>query len=52
MYASGLQYLDKLQDAQMGELAGIMSDKTSSGTYWYWDKSADDAIYAQLLIER
>jgi hypothetical protein len=29
-----------------------MSDKTSSGTYWYWDKSADDAIYAQLLIER
>jgi hypothetical protein len=52
MYALGLQYMDKLEDTQMRELASIMVDKDPLGTYWYWDKSADDAIYAQLLIER
>jgi alpha-2-macroglobulin len=51
MYAYGLQYLGKIPDELLWELARVMAQKDPT-TYWYWDASADQAIYARLLLER
>jgi hypothetical protein len=46
MYSLGLQYLGKLQDGQLADLTKVMMDKNNTNSYWYWDMSADKAIYA------
>ena len=51
MYVRGLQYLGKVPDDLLLELAKAMDQKKTT-TYWYWDASADQAIYAGLLLDR
>lgn len=45
MYVRGLQYLGKVPEDLFRELTKTM-DKKELTTYWYWDASADEAIYA------
>ncbi len=49
MYHIGLSYLRKLDDTEKKNLEIRMNSRESE-TYWYWDNSADRAIYARLLI--
>jgi uncharacterized protein YfaS (alpha-2-macroglobulin family) len=51
MYVRGLQYLGKVPDDLLLELAKSMEEKKTT-TYWYWDASADLSIYASLLLDR
>ena len=49
IYHVGLSYLRKLDDTEKKNLELRMSSRNSE-SYWYWDDSADRAIYARLLI--
>ncbi len=49
MYQVGVGYLGKISDADMKNLE-IRMNSRSSESYWYWDDTADQAIYARLLI--
>ena len=49
MYHVGLSYLRKLDDTEKKNLELRMSSRNSE-SYWYWDDSADRAIYTRLLI--
>lgn len=51
MYVRGLQYLGKVGEPLFAELTRSMAQNNSSA-YWYWDESADQAIYANLLLDR
>lgn len=50
-YAYWLHYAWKYSDETHKQLTQIMSQDTKSD-YWYWDSSADKAIYASLLLDR
>lgn len=50
-YAYGLHYLKQYNDSVDKRLALLMNASENSD-YWYWDRGADTAIYAQLLIDR
>lgn len=50
MYHVGLASLGKLGDNEKKNLAIRLSSRDSE-SYWYWDDTADMAIYARLLIQ-
>ena len=52
MYALGLQYMGKLPEKDYQDLVRLMTVKSDTSSYWYWDVYADRSIYAQLLILR
>jgi hypothetical protein len=49
MYTLGLSYLGDLDTKTRSTLQSQMNSRNSS-SYWYWDDTADQAIYARLLI--
>ena len=49
-YAYGLHYLGQYSDTIDKRLVLLMNAPQDTD-YWYWDKGADDAIYAQLLLD-
>lgn len=50
-YAYGLHYLGNYSDTTNAELSLRMRPKKDED-YWYWDSTADKAIYASLLLDR
>jgi uncharacterized protein YfaS (alpha-2-macroglobulin family) len=50
IYSLGLSYLGKFDATAKKNLADRMSSRNSE-SYWYWDDTADQAIYARLLIQ-
>jgi uncharacterized protein YfaS (alpha-2-macroglobulin family) len=49
MYAFGLSHMNQLDTNTRSNLQSQMNSRNSS-SYWYWDDTADQAIYARLLI--
>ncbi len=52
MYAVWLQSLGKLPEADYQKIVTLMESWDDTSNYWYWDASADRAIYASLLMDR
>lgn len=50
MYSVGLASLGQLDAKIKQNLKSRMSSRNSE-TYWYWDDTADQAIYARLLVD-
>jgi alpha-2-macroglobulin len=50
MYSVGLASLGQIDAKTKQSLKSRMSSRNSE-TYWYWDDTADQAIYARLLVE-
>ncbi len=50
IYSIGLASLDKLDNTMKKNLKTRMSSRHSE-SYWYWDDTADQAIYARLLVQ-
>ena len=49
IYHVGLAYMRKLDDTERKNLDQRMNTRANE-SYWYWDDTADKAIYARLLI--